>query len=152
MALPNVFEKSTVDNILARLEKITPETQPLWGTMDAAKMLAHLNVAYDLTYGKTVPNNSAFKKMMLKLFVKKIVTSEKPYPQNGRTAPEFIISDARDFDKEKTILINYIKITLDHGKAYFEGKESTSFGKMTSEEWNNQFFKHLDHHFRQFGV
>jgi hypothetical protein len=38
------------------------------------------------------------------------------------------------------------------GETYFEGKPSPSFGKMTAKEWSNQFWKHMDHHFRQFGI
>ena len=34
----------------------------------------------------------------------------------------------------------------------FEGKESNSFGPLTKGEWNNMFYKHLDHHLSQFGV
>ena len=36
------------------------------------------------------------------------------------------------------------------GENYFEGKESNSFGKLTASEWNNMFYKHLDHHLSQF--
>ena len=35
---------------------------------------------------------------------------------------------------------------------YFNGKESHSFGILTVTEWNNSFYKHLDHHLNQFGV
>jgi len=38
------------------------------------------------------------------------------------------------------------------GALYFEGRESLSFGKLTSKEWNNLFYKHIDHHFTQFGI
>jgi len=42
--------------------------------------------------------------------------------------------------------------TQKFGSARFEGKESHSFGKLTSKEWNNMFYKHLNHHLTQFGV
>ena len=45
--LLNTFDSSTTDSVLARLEKISANTQPLWGKMNVAQMLAHLNVAYD---------------------------------------------------------------------------------------------------------
>jgi hypothetical protein len=89
---------------------------------------------------------------MLKLFVKGIVTNEKPYTQNSRTGPDFIITDDRDFEKEKSIFIDYVKKTEALGATHFEGRESSSFGVMTSREWSTQFYKHIDHHFRQFGV
>lgn len=48
--------------------------------------------------------------------------------------------------------MDYIKKTADLGESYFDGKENRSFGKLTKEEWNTLFAKHLDHHLRQFGV
>ena len=34
---------------------------------------------------------------------------------------------------------------------HFVNKESI-FGKLNKEEWNNRFYKHFDHHLKQFGV
>ncbi len=152
MALLNVFEKSTTTAILKRLEKLKGDTVPQWGKMNAAQMLAHLNVNYDITYGKKEVNNNAFKRFMFKLFLKSAVVSEKPYRKNGGTAPYFIIKGDRNFEEEKAKLINYIKMTEEKGAAFFEGKESSAFGALTSKEWSNQFYKHMDHHFQQFGI
>jgi len=152
MALQNIFTKESTAESLARLEKITKDTVPGWGKMTAPQMLAHLNVGYDMTYGVIETKNGWFTKFMLKMFVKNGVVSEKPYPKNGRTAPAFIITDERDFEKEKAKLIANIKKTQELGRNHFEGMESQSFGAMTSEEWNNLFYKHMDHHFTQFGA
>ena len=115
-------------------------------------MLAHCNVTYEMVYTDKHPKPNAFMKFMLKLFVKNAVVSTKPYAKNGKTAPQFIIDEEKNFDQEKTILINYINKTQELGAKHFEGKESHSFGKLTSQEWNNSFYKHLDHHLTQFGV
>lgn len=152
MPLPSVYENKTNEIFLNRLEKIKFDTKPQWGKMNAAKMLAHVNVAYDLAFGKLTVKNNFFMKFILKTFVKKIVTNEKPYKQNSQTAPIFIISTEKDFIQEKTKLISYIKEVQDKGIKYFEGKESPSFGPLTAVEWNNLFYKHLNHHFNQFGV
>ena len=152
MALPSVFDPKTTEETFKRLEKLNYMSKPLWGKMNAAQMLAHLNVTYDLTYGKIKSNTGFFTKLMLKLFVKGIVTNEQPYTQNSRTGPDFIITDNRDFEKEKSFFIDYVKKTEALGAQHFEGKESSSFGIMTSKEWSTLFYKHIDHHFRQFGV
>lgn len=152
MALPSVFDSKTTEETFKRLEKITYVTKPQWGKMNAAQMLAHLNVAYDLAYDKIQVKNSGFKKFILKLLVKPMVVGEKGYKKNSQTAPEFIIADERDFEKEKSKFIDNVKQTEAHGAKYFEGKESSSFGVMTAKEWSNQFYKHIDHHFSQFGV
>ena len=77
---------------------------------------------------------------------------DKPYKKNGQTAPAFIITTAKDFEKEKARLIAYIEKTKDLGESFFDQKESLSFGRLTVAQWNNMFYKHLDHHLSQFGV
>ncbi|WP_316832179.1 hypothetical protein [Pedobacter aquatilis] len=69
-----------------------------------------------------------------------------------QTAPSFLITDKKEFEKEKIRLIDYLNKTQGFGEHYFDGKESHSFGKLTKKEWNNMFYKHLDHHLNQFGV
>ncbi len=152
MVLLNTFDPKTTEKTFERLEKLNYMSKPQWGKMNVAQMLAHLNVTYDLTYSKTIAHHSFFSKLMMKLFVKGIVTSEKPYPKNSRTGHDFIISNERDFVKEKSIFIDYVKQTEAKGAAYFERRENPAFGVMTAKEWSNQFYKHIDHHFTQFGV
>jgi len=152
MALPSIFDSKTTEETFNRLEKISYISKPLWGKMNAAQMLAHLNVAYDLAYERIPYKSSPFKRFLLKLLVKPLIVSEKPYKKSSHTAPEFIISDERDFEKEKSKFIDNVKQTEAHGANYFEGKKSTSFGAMTATEWSTQFYKHIDHHFRQFGA
>jgi hypothetical protein len=152
MALPSIYEEKTIDTLLRRLDNIKFDSKPKWGKMNAPQMLAHLNVAYDLAFGKVSSNNSFIKKFLLKLIVKRIVTNEKPYKQNSPTAPIFLVSSEQDFSQEKTNLTNNIKLVLSKGPVYFDGKDSDSFGPLTAIEWNNMFYKHLDHHFKQFGV
>ncbi len=152
MALLNTFDSKTTEATLNRLDKLSHTTAPQWGKMNSAQMLAHLNVAYDLAYGKRASNANFFTKMMLKLFVKGIVLSEKPYSKNSPTGPDFLIADERDYEKERTLFVANVKETESKGSSYFEGKENTAFGKLTSAQWSIQFYKHLDHHFTQFGV
>jgi len=153
MNLLNTFDPATTTKTLERLEKLSNSTKPVWGKMNAAQMMAHLSIPYDYAYGKKEHKPSFFSKLMLNLFVKNLVVGEsKPYPKNSRTAPDFIISDERDFEKEKARLIANIKETEAKGASYFEGKDSGAFGKLTARQWSVQFYKHLDHHFNQFGI
>jgi Protein of unknown function (DUF1569) len=152
MALPSIFNPSTTQNHLERLDKLTPSSAPKWGKMNSAQMLAHLNVAYTSSDLATTPKKSFFARLMMKLFVKEIVVGEKPYAKNSRTAPEFIIADARDFEKEKAILIANMKDIEAKGESYFSGSENPAFGVLTIQEWSNLFCKHIEHHFEQFGI
>jgi len=150
--MENMFEKAGAENIIARINNLKPETSPQWGKMTVDQMFAHCNVPYDMTYSDLYKKPGMVGKFMLKLFVKNSVVGPKPYPKNGRTAPDFIIKDQRNFEEEKQQLIDNINKTQSLGASHFEGKESHSFGALTSGEWNVMFAKHLDHHLTQFGV
>lgn len=148
----DIFYKAITEELIQRIKSITPNSQPLWGKMSVDKMLAHCNVTYDLVFETTTSKAQGFKKWLLTKFVKSMVVNEKPYKKNGRTAPEFIITGERDFESEKSRLITFINKTQQLGRNHFQNKESHSFGKLTATEWNNLFYKHLDHHLQQFGV
>jgi hypothetical protein len=38
------------------------------------------------------------------------------------------------------------------GRNAFEGREQITLGALSSREWNNLLYKHIDHHLRQFGA
>ena len=153
MALPNVFTKQIADQMISRISQLSSSSQPLWGKMNVAQMCAHCCVTYEYLFeeGKyTKP--TGFKKFIIKALVKNTVVNEKPYKKNSQTAPDFKVSPEQDFQREKTRLIGYIQKVQEMGAQAFEGRESHSFGPLRSAEWNNMFYKHLDHHLSQFGV
>lgn len=150
--MKDIFTKEVTTEVTNRINNLTSETQPNWGKMSVSQMLAHCCVAYEMVYTDKHPKPNGLVRMMLKLFVKKAVVNNKPYARNGRTAPQFIISDAREFETEKKRLVDFILKTQELGADYFEGKESHSFGTLSTSEWNNSFYKHLEHHLTQFGV
>ena len=51
MSFPIIFNEDVLNENLIRLEKLTPNTQPLWGKMNVAQMLAHINIAYGIDDG-----------------------------------------------------------------------------------------------------
>jgi hypothetical protein len=151
--MKNIFLQQDTDEIIARINQLSPASQPLWGKMNVAQMLAHCNVTYAYTYEpEKFKKPGFFLRLILRTMVRKYVTSPEPYKQNGRTSPDFIITDERQFETEKQKLIQNINKTQQLGESHFEGLENFSFGKMSAKEWNTMFAKHLDHHLRQFGV
>jgi hypothetical protein len=152
MTLPNIFTKEVSDKVIERINQLKPDSEPKWGKMNVEQMLAHCNVTYEMAYEDTHPKPNFFMRLVLKGFVKKVVTSDTPYKHNLQTAPAFIIKDSRKFETEKSRLINYINKTEHLGEAAFDNKISLSFGLLSTNEWNNMFYKHLDHHLSQFGV
>ena len=151
--MQNVFDAQDAQEYINRINNLTPETQRKWGKMSVDQVLAHLNVAYDLTFtSEKFPKPSFIAKFLLSKFVKPKITNEIPYKQSLPTSPAFIIADERNFEEEKAKLICNIQRVQQLGKEAFEGKENINFGKMTAQGWNNMFAKHLNHHLDQFGV
>ena len=150
--MQNIFSTEGVHHFEHRISKLTSNTTGLWGKMNVAQMLAHCNVSYEMVFENKHPKPNFIIGFILKAFVKNIVTNEKPYKKNSNTAPAFVMVDEKVFATEKNRLIEYINKTYSLGEAYFDGKESLSFGKLSKTEWNNMFAKHLDHHLQQFGA
>jgi hypothetical protein len=152
MALPNIFDQKVAADIIGRINKLTPSTTPKWGKMNVGQMLAHCCVTYEMVYDNKHAAPKGLLKLMLKTFVKNAVVTEKPYKHNSRTGPAFLMTTEKEFNAEKERLTSYVKKTQQLGESHFDQKESLSFGKLSGTEWNNMFYKHLDHHLSQFGV
>ncbi|HEY0894928.1 MAG TPA: DUF1569 domain-containing protein [Sphingobacteriaceae bacterium] len=150
--MKSIFARKDIEELIDRINCLSPASPGLWGKMTVSQMLAHCNVAYEMTFGDKHPAPNPFVKLMLRLFVKNKVVSDQPHKPNGRTAPAFLVSSEKDFEIEKNRLIRYIQQTQQLGAEHFHMKESPSFGKLTQTEWNKMLYKHLDHHLKQFGV
>ena len=152
MGFPNIFTEQCSKDLQDRIEQLSPMTQRRWGKMNVSQMLAHCCIPYEQALEERFDAPPLFMKLIVKLFFKKSMTNEVPYKPNLPTSPSFVIVDQKDFEHEKNRLIDYIKKVEKKGAAHFEGRVQLSLGKLSSIEWNNLLYKHLDHHLRQFGV
>lgn len=150
--MTDFFAPETKAELHQRIGKLGASTPAQWGKMDVAQMLAHNNVAFEMGLTDKHKAVNPIMRFMLNLMVKSAVVGPKPYPKNGRTAPAFKISDPRVFDAEKSRLLDFIDQAHGLGPGHFEGLASPSFGPLSSAEWSTLFYKHLDHHLKQFGV
>lgn len=152
MPYPNFFDLLVSEELVSRISKINKDTIPLWGKMNAGQMMAHCCVPFEYVYENKYSKPNFVMRWVLKTFVKPKVVNESVYKQGIPTGPDFIITEHKDFEKERGRLVQFVQQTQKLGGDYFDGKESHSFGVLNRSEWNNMFYKHLDHHLRQFGV
>ncbi|NIJ43891.1 hypothetical protein FHR24_000330 [Wenyingzhuangia heitensis] len=152
MSYPSIFKVETLANNKKRLDKLTTKSKPLWGRMNAAQMLAHLNLTYDTSRGKVRIELQPFMHFFVKTFLKRTIVGDKPYPKNAKTAAYYEVVDDKNFEEEKSNLLQNMQWAFEKGEHYFEGRLTGSFGRLTAKEWSNLFQKHLDHHFQQFGL
>lgn len=150
MEVKSLFEKQAYDEIIQRLHNLTASSERQWGKMTAAQMLTHCKEAY-----KVPLTSKPLKKHPLSIIgwmFKKSLYSDVPYKQNLPTAPNFIVKDERDFEKEKAEMLSIVKAFHEKGAAGIGDKVHPMFGKLTADQWGKSMWKHLDHHLRQFGV
>jgi Protein of unknown function (DUF1569) len=150
LKMKNLHDLATLNEITGRLNQLNPNTQRQWGKMDVAQMMAHCSNALEVNLGDRVGRQGLMAKLFGKL-AKKSVVSEKPFKQGLPTDPNFVITDAREFEKEKQRLTELVSRLSNSDPEALAQNAHPFFGKMSAQEWNTLNYKHLDHHLRQFG-
>ena len=149
--MKNLFDKDTHTEIINRLNTLTPQTQHRWGKMNVAQMLAHCKAAFTVPLSdKKMPRS--FMGLLIGWMIKPKLYNESPWKQNLPTAPNFIIKDERDFEKEKQQLVAMINQFHHAGPGNVGKYPHPMFGTFTPEQWGQSMYKHVDHHLMQFGA
>lgn len=149
--MKNLFDKSAYTEIINRINSLSLQSQRQWGKMTVAQMLAHSKEAF-----KVPLSNKKMPRSILGLLVGWMIKSklynDQPCKHNLPTAPNFIIKDDRDFEKEKQELVAMISQFHHAGPGNVGKYPHPMFGTFTPEQWGQSMYKHLDHHLMQFGV
>lgn len=149
--MKNIFEPQTAAQTIHRINSLKPDNQRQWGKMNVSQMMAHCSAVLEHALGDKVSKPSFFARLLGPLF-KGMMASTKPFSKNAPTGPDFVIVDERDFDAERQKLLRLLERFVVGGEMAVEGKRHPFFGKLSSAQWSNGIYKHLDHHLRQFGV
>jgi len=150
--MKTLFDPAAVERIKQRMAQLSPESVPLWGKMSAAQALAHCAEAFKMTWGEVRPPRILMGRIFGSFAKKSMIVNEKPMPRNVGTAPNLIVSDARELTVERQGLSDAIDRFVAGGPAACTGHPHFFFGPLTPQEWSGLMYQHLDHHLRQFGV
>lgn len=149
MEVKNLFDPAVKQDIIDRIDKLTPESKAQWGKMNVSQMLAHVQKPIGIAYGTHQPKGSFLLRFIGPLFKSKL-WNETPYKQGLPTDPTFIMTGIdKEFENEKQELLNMIN---SFSEASVVGEKHPVFGKLTKANWSKATWKHLDHHLKQFGV
>ena len=149
--MKSLFNPTTYTEVKDRLQKLQPEAKALWGKMTVAQMMAHCAQAVCIPLSDTQPSRSYPFALIGWLFKKKLYNDDS-WKRNLPTAPHFIIRDKRDFEKERSELLELLARFHHAGPDRAAGIKHPVFGRFTGEQWGMAVYKHLDHHLSQFGV
>ena len=150
--MKSIFETEAKAELLNRLENLEAESSAKWGKMNVNQMLVHCQKPIELALGESTIKKPNFLMGMMMKLVAPSLYNDKPWKEGLPTAKEFIIVNSDGFNTEKDKLKSKIE-TMSTSKNYFEPKKKHPyFGTFTADQWGKSAYKHLDHHFRQFGV
>jgi len=148
--MKNLLDRDVQEEIETRLAALSAVTPAKWGRMSVAQMLAHCAEVQDVANGKDL-SHTPFVIRLFASFIKRAVTSMKPYPTGVRTHPQYVVDQDVDFDDARARLLSAIRAMTGKLDKTTEIHHPL-FGRMTREEAGWAMYKHLDHHLRQFGV
>ncbi|MBS1494062.1 MAG: DUF1569 domain-containing protein [Bacteroidetes bacterium] len=146
--MKNLFDDGPRQEIIERINKLTPESKQLWGKMSVSQMLAHNVIPMELA----LQNPKPARQFMGKIFggmVKKKLLSPEPFKKNGFTPKEFRIDSPKEFNEQKEKLLSTVNRFK---RGAIKDTVHPFFGNMTEDQWGQLQYKHLDHHLQQFGV
>ncbi len=149
----NLFNQSKRSELVARVNRLTPESKALWGKMNVGEMLCHCLDGNKMALGEIPPTDKS--NFFTRSFVKFLVVYVVPIPKGAPAPPEInpLISGTKpqDFERERQLLIDDINNFANLNAEDFKGKHHI-FGKLTPDQWGRLGYKHLHHHLKQFGV
>jgi hypothetical protein len=147
----SLFNKTDLNDILDRIEKLTPGSSGNWGKMNVSQMLAHCNISLETAMGLNVIKRVLIGRILGPL-VKPRALNEKPFSKNSPTDKSYIFPANLKFAEEKSKIVENIKKFGAGGPSQATTHPHPFFGKFTPEQWGVFQWKHMDHHLRQFGV
>jgi hypothetical protein len=145
--MKTVFDKATRDELIARIEQVSENSERQWGKMTVFQMLKHCTV-WERWIQESKPNKQSFMGMIFgKMALRDMLKEGKPLPRNTPTSKPFKVTGIGNVAAQKAEWIGLIE-QYDHYVNH--GFVHDFFGKMTTEQVGYLAYKHTDHHLRQF--
>jgi len=150
--MTTIFNQSTIDGIIQRIEKLSSNAQAKWGKMNTHQMVKHCILSEKMYLGDTKYKRLFIGKLFGKMALKSMVKDDKPLKQNQPTHPTFKTQGNGEIEHLKKDWINLVKEYSKRNDTSFGNFTHPFFGKMTKEQLGISVYKHIDHHLRQFGA
>lgn len=150
--MKNLFEPTTKEQILSRIDKLTPNAMARWGKMNVNQGMRHMAMAFDIATGKLDPTPATVPPMP-KWLLKFFLLNAKPPKERAETFKEMNTVangiNPTDFEAERNNLKKAIEMFSTATSLIPENKLA---GKFSKDNWGKLNYNHTDHHLRQFGV
>lgn len=140
-----------VAQVKKRLDQLTAQSQRRWGTMSPEGMLYHLRAQQESAIA-LVPNPPMYKSYAQIPVMRWLYIYVLPWPKGFRTAKAFDASKQSDkiktLEEEKKLFVERLEMFIQ----YPNPLPHPLFGDLSKKMWSRMVYKHIDYHFKQFGV
>jgi len=151
-----IFVEMTTDKIEECLSQLSEDTKPKWGIMTPQHMLEHLEYTYKIASGEIQDFEISTPEKILEK-VKNSLYNYNTFPQNSQFP--LLEKDTLDELKHKdyATALEHFKLQREKYLEYFKNNPDATlnnmvFGELNRYEWYLMERKHLNHHFKQFGL
>lgn len=150
--MKSIYNVDDLEQLTARLSKLTPDKPREWGKMTPSQAMEHTARVLEMAMSPEQPVKQIFLGKALAWIFKKKFLGEEPFRKNAPTGPDYVIKDEPDFEATRAKLSELITALHHRGPEKMEGHVHPFFGRLTGQQWGETQYKHVDHHLRQFGV
>jgi len=136
------------------LQKISPDTAPVWGKMNVQQMIEHMSDSVRIANGRDPKDCVTPPEHLPKM--QAFMMSDKPFKENTINIQMPETPDLCRFDRIEDA-IGELQQELDEFINVFDQDKmkvitNPFFGDLNFDEWTQLLYKHFLHHLRQFGV
>ena len=140
-------------SILARLQRLGPDSPRQWGRMTSHQAICHLSDSFGsiMSTGPVSSVSTFFSRTVVKWVALRAPTQ---WPHDVKTRPEV----DQEIGGTKPVEFGSDRRKLEGLIEQFARRTSSDlqphpmFGRMSTDEWQRWGYLHLDHHLRQFGA
>lgn len=152
-----LFDPATLDSILARVDKLTPDTVPQWGIMKPNQMVRHLRAALPINTGDLDlgDRSNLFTRTFIRWFVlnSMVPSAETAKKRPIQTFPEINVVkkpiEVADLETEKRLFKEAQRAIIAQDKW---AARSPQLGRMNRADQGRLMHSHAHYHLTQFGV
>ena len=146
--MKTVFDKTTRDELITRINALNATNTAQWGKMNLNQMVKHCRLWEEMIQGDKEYKQAFIGRLFGKMALKKLTKDESPLQRNTPTTKELKQLENCNLTEDKAKWVEYIEKYTNFSK---QGFIHPFFGPMTDGQIGILAYKHADHHLRQFG-
>jgi len=147
------LDSTTLPDFLRRVETLEPAAARRWGTMNVARMFAHLRITFEISLEERAAKDESWPLLLPVLWVL-LFEVWTDWPKGKiKASPQFLDDDAEDVEQERSLLLEAMRRFAARAEREPERLVmEPMLGRVSLKKWRRIHGVHVDYHLRQFGA